>query len=155
MQEIERKFLIKEDLWKPSGKGKIIKQGYLSITSKSVVRVRTADEKAYLTIKGERSGITRTELEYEIPKDEAEVLLNMCLNSPVEKTRYYEKYDKLTWEIDVFEGENKGLIIAEVELDDEKQQIELPDWIDREVSHDYRYFNSWLSENPYSTWQVF
>ena len=152
MVEIERKYLIKKELWKPTGKGTTIKQGYLSITSKSVVRVRTAGQKAYLTIKGMRTGITRTELEYEIPKHEAEVLLKLCLNSAVEKIRYFEEIDELTWEIDVFEGENEGLIIAEVELTSEEQEIVLPEWIDREVSQDYRYFNSWLSQHPFKTW---
>ena len=152
MQEIERKYLIKKELWKPKGKGITIKQGYLSITAKSVVRVRTADRKAYLTIKGMRTGISRTELEYEIPKHEAEVLLKLCLNSAVEKIRYFEEIDELTWEIDVFAGENEGLIIAEVELTSEEQEIDLPEWIDKEVSEDYRYFNSWLSQHPYKTW---
>lgn len=155
MQEIERKFLIKRELWQPIASGKAIKQGYLSITAKSVVRVRTANEKAFLTIKGERNGISRTELEYEIPKNEAEVLLKMCLDAPVEKTRYYELYKGMTWEIDVFEGQNEGLIIAEVELESEDQRVELPEWIEREVSDDYRYFNSWLSKNPYKTWNAF
>ncbi|MEZ5105751.1 MAG: CYTH domain-containing protein [Draconibacterium sp.] len=152
MQEIERKFLIEKELWNPKSKGKSIKQGYLSVTQKSVVRVRTADEKAFLTIKGVRTGISRTELEYEIPKKEAEILLEMCLDSVVEKDRYVESIGGLTWEIDVFKGENSGLIIAEVELETEEQEIDLPDWIDIEVSFDYRYYNSWLSKNPYSKW---
>ena len=152
MHEIERKFLIKQELWKPAGKGNVIKQGYLSITPQSVVRIRIADEKAFLTIKGERIGITRIELEYEIPKNEAEVLMKMCLGFPVEKTRFFEEYGGFIWEIDVFEGENHGLIIAEVELENVNQEIDLPVWIEKEVSFDYRYFNSWLSKNPYKTW---
>lgn len=152
MLEIERKYTINNELWKPVGKAVKIKQGYLSITTKSVVRVRTADKKAFLTIKGERSGITRTELEYEIPLNEAKLLLELSLYPPVEKVRYYEKNNGLTWEIDVFEGENEGLIIAEVELESEDQKIDLPIWIDSEVSQDYRYFNSWLSQNPFKKW---
>jgi adenylate cyclase len=150
MVEIERKFLIKTELWQPSTKGVEIKQGYLSVDPERVVRVRVADEKAFLTIKGKSEGIVRTELEYEIPKNEAEVLMKMCLDFPIEKTRFKEKIGELVWEIDVFKGENKGLIVAEVELEDEHQNIELPDWIGEEVSSDSRYYNAWLSKNPYS-----
>jgi adenylate cyclase len=152
MVEIERKFLIKTELWQPSTKGVEIKQGYLSVDPERVVRVRGADEKAFLTIKGKSEGIVRTELEYEIPKNEAEVLMKMCLDFPIEKTRFKEKIGELVWEIDVFKGENKGLIVAEVELEDEHQNIELPDWIGEEVSSDSRYYNAWLSKNPYSKW---
>jgi adenylate cyclase len=152
MVEIERKFLIKTELWQPSTKGVEIKQGYLSVDPERVVRVRVADEKAFLTIKGKSEGIVRTELEYEIPKNEAEVLMKMCLDFPIEKTRFKEKIGELVWEIDVFKGENKGLIVAEVELEDEHQNIELPDWIGEEVSSDSRYYNAWLSKNPYSKW---
>jgi adenylate cyclase len=152
MVEIERKFLIKTELWQPSTKGVEIKQGYLSVDPERVVRVRVADEKAFLTIKGKSEGIVRTELEYEIPKNEAEVLMKMCLDFPIEKTRFKEKIGELVWEIDVFKGENKGLIVAEVELEDEHQNVELPDWIGEEVSSDSRYYNAWLSKNPYSKW---
>lgn len=152
MQEIERKFLIKEKIWKPAGNGIKIIQGYLSLEPGRIVRVRIADEKAFLTIKGKVTGIVRTEMEYEIPKTDAEVLMKMCLNAVVEKTRYKENIGNLVWEIDVFEGENKGLIMAEVELQDENQTINLPAWIDIEVSYDKRYFNSWLTQHPYSKW---
>jgi len=152
MQEIERKFLIKKELWKPEGKGNIIKQGYLSVDPERVVRIRIADENAFLTIKGKATGIVRTELEYEIPFNEAEILIKMCINSPIEKIRYIEKIGDVTWEIDVFEGENNGLILAEVELENEFQEIELPVWIEKEVTKDFRYQNSWLSQNPYSSW---
>lgn len=152
MQEIERKFLIDEKRWKPKDKGYKIVQGYLSVDPERVVRVRISDEKAFITIKGKPNGIVRTELEYEILKNEAEVLMKMCLNSVVEKTRYKERFGDLTWEIDIFEGKNKGLILAEVELESENQQIELPDWATQEVSSDTRYFNSWLSRKPYSEW---
>jgi len=152
MVEIERKYLINKELWKPFGKGMKIKQGYLSVDPERIVRVRTADERAFLTIKGKPTGLVRPEFEYEIPKDEADVLLKMCLDFPVEKTRFKEKMDDLTWEIDVFEGENKGLFLAEVELAEENQKVDLPGWIVEEVSFDYRYFNSWLSKNPFSKW---
>ncbi|MEN8115894.1 MAG: CYTH domain-containing protein [Bacteroidota bacterium] len=153
MQEIERKFLIKENEWQPKNRGFKIVQGYLSVEKERVVRIRIKDDKAFLTIKGNHRGITRTELEYEIPVDDAAVLLEMCLDYPVEKIRYLEKVGDFLWEIDVFEGINSGLILAEVELTSEDQQIELPDWIGKEVSTDHRYYNAWLSQNPYSTWK--
>ena len=152
MVEIERKFLIKNKNWKPSGTGTKIIQGYLSVEPERVVRIRIANDRAFLTIKGKPKGIVRTELEYEIPKNEAEVMLKMCLDFPVEKTRFIEKIGNLNWEIDVFEGVNKGLVLAEVELKDENQKVDLPEWIGEEVSHDKRYFNSWLSTNPFSNW---
>jgi len=152
MVEIERKFLINDELWKPKEKGTIIKQGYLSVDPERVVRVRIAGEKAYLTVKGKPIGITRTELEYEIPKNEAEVLMKMCLDFPVEKIRYKEKIGNLIWEIDVFEGANKGLFMAEVELTDENQEFDMPEWIGGEVSLESRYYNAWLSRNPFSKW---
>jgi len=152
MLEIERKFLIKPELWQPPVNGVEIKQGYLSVDPERVVRVRVAGEKAFLTIKGKPVGIVRTELEYEIPKNEAEVLLKLCLDFPVEKIRFKEKIGELVWEIDIFKGENEGLIMAEVELADENQNVDLPDWVGDEVSSDSRYYNAWLSQNPYSKW---
>lgn len=153
MIEIERKFLVKKGEWSPKGKAKSIRQGYLAITPKSVVRVRIADNQAFITIKGARSGISRTELEYEIPVTEADILMNMCLYPPVEKQRFYEKVGKVVWEIDVFSGVNEGLVLAEVELKSENQHLQIPAWIDREVSDDYRYYNSWLSQHPFKTWK--
>ena len=104
MLEIERKFLVNTELWIPSTEGEKIQQGYLSIGENSVVRVRTKGEKAFLTIKGNHKGITRTEMEYEIPVEDAKILLEMCLDHPVEKTRYKEEFAGKIWEIDVFEG---------------------------------------------------
>lgn len=152
MQEIERKFLIDKKRWKPKDKGHKIVQGYLSADPERVVRVRISDDKAFITIKGKPTGIVRTELEYEIPKNEAEVLMKMCLNSVVEKIRYKEQIGDLIWEIDIFEGKNKGLILAEVELESENQSIDLPDWATHEVSGETRYFNLWLSINPFINW---
>ena len=153
MYEIERKFLVDRNKWNPKDKGKKIKQGYLSVDPERTVRVRIADKEAFLTIKGKSVGIKRTELEYKIPIKEAAELMKMSLDYPVEKTRYYEKRDDVVWEIDIFEGENRGLILAEVELKNENQHINLPQWIKKEVSEDYRYFNSWLSQNPFSKWE--
>jgi len=152
MQEIERKFLVDKNRWIPSELGKELKQGYLSVDPERTVRVRIAGDKAYLTIKGKSKGISRTEMEYEIPLADAEILLTMCLEFVVEKTRYVEKRDGLIWEIDVFHGKNSGLLMAEVELENENQYIEIPDWVEKEVSEDYRYFNSWLSQNPFLLW---
>lgn len=152
MVEIERKFLINPELWQPSVNGVKIKQGYLSAHPERVVRVRIAGEKAYLTIKGKPVGIVRAEYEYEIPKNDAEQLLKICLGFPVEKIRFKEKIGELVWEIDVFKGENQGLIMAEVELEDEIQNFDLPGWIGEEVSNDSRYYNAQLSKNPYSKW---
>jgi len=154
MYEIERKFLVDHKKWNPLNKGKKMKQGYLSVDPARTVRVRIARDEAFLTIKGKSVGIKRTELEYKIPTKEAEILMKMCLDFPIEKTRFYEKRDDVIWEIDVFEGENKGLILAEVELKTETQHINLPSWIEKEVSEDYRYFNSWLSQNPFSQWEL-
>jgi len=152
MIEIERKYLVDNKKWQPCKNGIKIKQGYLSVDPERVVRVRIADEKAFLTIKGKSKGIVRTELEYEIPVNEAEVLIKICLDFPIEKTRYKEDIGDIVWEIDVFEGENTGLVMAEVELVDENQNVNLPEWIGDEVSFDSRYFNSWLSGNPFSKW---
>ncbi len=152
MIEIERKFLVDVNNWKPQTTGTRIKQGYLSVDPERVVRVRIEAERAYLTIKGLPDGIARTELEYDIPVNEAEILLKMCVDFPIEKTRFKETVGTVVWEIDVFEGENQGLVLAEVELEYEKQQIELPAWIGDEVSYDKRYFNSRLSVHPFSKW---
>ncbi len=152
MIEIERKFLINKKLWKPKGKGIEIRQGYLSVDPERVVRVRIAGKQSFLTIKGKANGIVRTEMEYEIPKTEADILMKMCLDYTIEKTRFIEGVGDLNWEIDVFEGNNKGLIIAEVELEDEFQKIEFPEWITDEVSNDPRFYNSFLSRNPFLNW---
>ncbi len=152
MQEIERKYLIDTKNWVPKNKGTKITQGYLCTDKERVVRVRIKGEKAFLTIKGNQQGITRTELEYEIPVNEAQIMLSMCLDFPIQKIRYIEYFEGMLWEIDVFEGVNKGLVVAEVELEHENQQVVLPNWVEKEVSTDYRYFNAWLCQNPYSKW---
>lgn len=152
MQEIERKYLIDTQKWTPSVEGVEIIQGYLSTDKERVVRVRVKGEQAFLTVKGNQQGITRTELEYEIPVNEAKVMLEMCLDFPVAKTRYNEMHHGLLWEIDVFHKQNKGLYLAEVELVNANQAVVEPDWIIQEVSHDHRYFNSYLAQNPYTSW---
>jgi len=152
MQEIERKFLVDQKIWNPTGNGITIKQAYISNDPERTVRVRIADDKSFLTIKGKSEGISRTELEYEIPGDDAEALMKMAKKHPVEKTRFKQKYGGFTWEVDIFHGENKGLVLAEIELENEGQEFEKPDWVDEEVSGDKRYFNVYLSQHPYKTW---
>lgn len=151
--EIERKFLVVGDEWRSLAQGKRYRQGYLVTDPDRTVRVRIVDNHAYLTIKGKSTGISRAEFEYEIPLADAEELLDtLCLHPLIEKTRYQIPVDDLVWEVDEFAGENQGLIIAEVELEAEDQAIALPSWVGEDVSADPRYFNSYLSQYPYSTW---
>ncbi len=149
-KETERKFLVKEN-FKPTGTGEKISQGYLSDKKEAVVRVRIKGEKGFLTVKGENKGITRAEYEYEIPLKDAEEMLKLC-EKKLEKTRYYERVGEHTFEIDVFHGENSGLIVAEVELSSEEEEFIKPDWILEEVSSDPRYYNSNLVKHPYNLW---
>ena len=152
--EIERKFLLKGEAWRALGHPVQYRQGYLTRSKERTVRVRRAGEKGYLTIKGISRGAKRTEYEYEIPKEDATAMLNDLVEKPIiEKDRFRIEYNGLTWEIDEFSGDNKGLILAEVELESEDQKIELPDWIGKEVTHDPRYYNSNLVTHPYSKWE--
>ncbi|UCG05474.1 MAG: CYTH domain-containing protein [Desulfobacterales bacterium] len=150
-REIERKFLVKEGNWRQANCTQY-RQGYLNSTKERIVRVRTIDDKAYLTIKGLTVGASRMEFEYEIPLQDANELLNICEKPLIEKIRYKVEIGGMVWEIDDFTGDNQGLIVAEVELDSEDQQFPKPDWIGEEVTGDPRYFNSNLIKHPYSTW---
>ncbi|HPZ06853.1 MAG TPA: CYTH domain-containing protein [Candidatus Eremiobacteraeota bacterium] len=152
-KEIERKFLLKNDSWREGAEGITCRQGYLSTVKERTIRVRTIDEKGFLTIKGVSVGASRAEYEYEIPgKDAYEILTNLCEKPLIEKKRYKISYKGLIWEIDEFFGDNKGLIMAEVELTDEKQSLELPSWVGEEVTGKPEYFNSNLIKYPYSKW---
>ena len=152
-KEIERKFLVKSDSWRGQEAGKRYRQGYLSTAKERTVRVRTAGDKGYLTIKGISVGASRSEYEYEIPVADAnEMLDRLCERPLIEKTRYRVPHDGLVWEIDEFEDENSGLIVAEVELKDEHQSVTLPDWVGQEVTGDPRYFNANLVAKPFSKW---
>lgn len=151
--EIERKFLVAEDSWRDGSAGVRIAQGYLSQDPDRTVRVRLAGDNAWLTIKGRTEGITRAEFEYAIPADDARTLLEMCLPSVIDKTRHEISYAGHLWEIDVFHGDNEGLVVAEVELADESISPELPPWVGAEVSSDARYFNSCLAVRPYGRWE--
>ena len=156
-QEIERKFLVNGDFKNEAVESTDIRQGYLCGGSGVTVRVRVRGEKGYLTIKGRRqaSGISRFEWEKEIAKEEAIVLLGLAEGGCVEKTRYLvPNTDGLhTWEVDVFHGENEGLIVAEIELNDENDTFDKPDWLGKEVSDDPGYYNSHLLKHPYQSWQ--
>jgi adenylate cyclase len=150
--EIERKFLVKGDEWKSLAEGVLYRQGYLPTQSGVTVRVRIIGDRAYLTIKSPNVGNSRSEYEYPIPlEDGKEMLDNLCDRPLIEKIRYKIPHEDLIWEVDEFLGENQGLIIAEVELEEEDRIIKLPNWIDREVS-DSKYFNANLVKNPYSQW---
>lgn len=152
-KEIERKFLVSNNTYKMSLSGMLYKQGYLSTDIERTVRVRICGNKAFLTIKGTIVGATRAEYEYEIPvKDAEEMLDKLCHRPIIEKHRYRYEYKGFVWEIDEFFGENRGLILAEVELEGEDQVFEKPEWIGKEVTDDFRYCNSSLVENPYKNW---
>jgi len=130
----------------------LIRQAYLSTDKDRVVRVRSAGPRAYLTIKGP-GHISRAEFEYEIPLDDAALMLDrLCLPGLIEKTRYRQEFAGHMWEIDVFHGDNAGLVVAEIELREEGESFERPDWVLREVSGDPRYFNASLSRAPFKTW---
>lgn len=152
-QEIERKFLVKNNSWKDEvSKSISIKQGYLNSNAERTVRVRITNNKAYLTIKSKSEGISRQEFEYEIPSSEAKELILLCEKPLIEKTRHEVKQGIHTWEIDVFEGENNGLILAEIELYDVDEKFKIPSWIGLEVSDDIRYYNSQLIKSPFTAW---
>ena len=149
--EIERKFLVSGFV----GEGlrcKKMKQAYLAKDG-ATVRVRIADDKAFLTIKGKTEGISRAEFEYEIPVEDANAMMELAIYPPVIKTRYYAEVDGKTWEVDGFEGENEGLVMAEIELSSENEEFTKPEWAVEEVTGDKRYYNAYLARNPYKSWQ--
>ncbi|HEX8528915.1 MAG TPA: CYTH domain-containing protein [Cytophagales bacterium] len=152
--EIERKYLVQGTAWKAGATGVAYRQGYLSSHRERTVRIRTAGDKGYLTIKGVATGAARPEYEYEIPYAEAvEMLQNLCEQPVIEKVRYKIPYGGLLWEVDEFGGENQGLVVAEVELSDEGQAVPLPPWAGLEVTSDARYYNANLFRHPYSKWE--
>lgn len=150
-KEIERKFLVDPNKWIPTNSSTHIVQFYLSDTP--TVRIRIAGLQAFITIKGPSKGISRAEFEYRIPREDAEDMMKLAILPPVEKIRYDVQFDGLNWTVDVFEGKNKGLIIAEIELKSEDQKINLPDWVTEDVSEDKKYYNSNLAENPFTEWK--
>jgi adenylate cyclase len=154
-KEIERKYLVKTAAWTPLCEGIHFKQGYLNSQKERVVRVRIEGTKAKLTIKGLTTGVTRSEFEYPLPVEDAAILLDQLCEKPlIDKHRHVEEHGGRRWEIDVFHGDNEGLVVAEIELASETDVPEVPAWAGDEVSSDPRYFNSNLLKNPYNTWQT-
>jgi CYTH domain-containing protein len=153
-KEIERKFLVTDDSWKKLAPGVPYRQGYLCVEKERTVRVREAGARGYLTIKGAAQGLSRSEYEYEIPVAEArEMLAELCLKPLIEKQRHRIPFQGMTWEVDEFLGDNQGLVVAEIELDDPQQRVALPPWVGREVTGDHRYANSSLGRYPYKDWR--
>lgn len=152
--EIERKFLVKNDLWHNQVVSQErLKQGYLANQANASVRIRISDGNAHLNIKSTTLGIRRLEFEYEIPFADAEAMLEGIAERPfIDKTRYKVRCGGHIWELDVFEGENRGLRVAELELASEGERFEIPEWAGQEVSDDVRYYNVNLIKNPYSQW---
>jgi len=149
-KEIERKFLVKNLKFKELGYSYKIEQSYICIEDGRVVRVRRCSNHAFLTIKSASVGFSRYEFEYEIPVDDAQKMLEtVCIQPTLKKERYVVIFENKKWEIDVFEQENSGLIIAEIELESEDETFNIPDFIGQEVTNDERYYNSYISKNPY------
>lgn len=154
-QEIERKYLVKHEGWRHfASEGIHLRQGYLCMGGACSVRVRSAGAKAYLNLKSATLGISRSEFDYPVPlADAEEILETLCLKPLIEKTRYLIKHGDHVWEIDVFEGDNLGLVVAEIELTDPNEPFELPEWTGIEVSNDPRYYNVSLVNDPYKGWR--
>jgi adenylate cyclase len=153
-REIEKKFLIADNSWQGLGTGKEYCQGYLNSEKGRTVRVRTIGERGLLTIKGPNDHGARLEYEYDIPVDDASEMLDLLCHKPlIEKIRYCIPFAGFIWEVDEFKGENKGLLIAEIELEYVGQEFTKPSWIGPEVTGDARYYNANLVKNPYSAWK--
>ncbi len=153
--EIERKFLVRDDSWRQQA-GEIVpmRQGYLSGGGQSSIRVRVQGDQAFLNIKSATLGVWRREYDYPIPLGDAEEILDhLCQRPLIEKTRYHVAHAGHTWEVDVFEGDNAGLVVAEIELDSEDESFAKPAWAGEEVSHDPRYYNVCLVKHPYKEWK--
>lgn len=148
--EIERKFLVDPQKLPPLPQPLMIQQGYIP-SDDATIRIRTANDRAYLTLKGKTTGFSRSEFEYPVPFDDAVAMLaELCREPLIEKRRYEIHYGAHLWEVDVFEGENRGLVLAEVELVNESETVELPPWVTSEVTHDKRYYNARLRLHPFS-----
>jgi len=152
--ETERKYLVNEAKWSTVNKEEkeVVEQGYILNTTEKTVRVRIYGEKGFITIKGMSEGASRPEFEYEIPVEDARQLLKDFCNSIVKKVRHKVFYGGKLWEVDEFMGENHGLLMAEIELKNNDEQFDLPNWIDKEVTGDKRYYNAYLSTHPFSRW---
>lgn len=155
MKEIERKFLVAGDFKASATSSVRIIQGYLSSVPERTVRIRIMGEKGFITVKGRSSasGASRLEWEREIPKEEASALLELCEPGVIDKERYMVKVGESLYEVDEFYGDNEGLTVAEIELEDEDQPFDRPEWLADEVTGDARYYNSMLMRNPYKNWK--
>ena len=152
-QEIERKFLVHAARLGELTGGEVMRQGYVDTLSLATVRARIAGDRGWLTLKGGNRGGVRSEFEYQIPVEDARQIIDeLCRRPVIAKTRYRREYRGYTWEIDVFEEDNAGLIVAEVELGDVTEEPPLPDWIAEEVTSDPRYYNSQLARHPFRQW---
>jgi len=152
VKEIERKFLVDTSKLPTLPKGHIMKQGYVP-TQGITVRARISNDKAFLTLKGRATGLSRSEFEYPIPvADALQILSELCAHPLIEKTRYLIPYGDHTWELDIFEGHNEGLVVAEIELSSEDEDFKLPIWTTAEVSYDTKYRNTNLINHPFSSW---
>ena len=154
-REIERKFLVKGDFMREAYAAVRVTQGFLSSVPERVVRIRIKGDKGYITIKGigDASGMSRYEWEKEIPVDEAQELLLLCEPGVIDKTRYLIDVGEYTFEVDVFHGDNEGLVIAEIELPDEEAPFQHPSWLGREVTGDPRYYKVMLAKHPFKIWE--
>ena len=151
--EIERKFLVKNIPRREIQYSHKIRQGYIAKNKDRVIRIRQKENDYFITIKGNKIGISRFEFEYPIPRDDGEILLeNFCQDEVIEKTRYYVESKGHTWELDVFHGNNEGLIVAEIELMSEDQAFHIPSWIECEVTDQSKYYNMNLLKNPFKEW---
>lgn len=147
--EVERKFLVKSEAWRAGAKACPIRQGYLCLGADTTVRIRVAGRRAFITVKSKTEGMSRAEYEYDIPLDDAEAMLEgLCARPLIEKTRYSLMHAGKLWTVDVFGGDNEGLVVAEVELDCPDEKVALPPWVGEEVTADPRYRNSSLVSAP-------
>lgn len=152
--EIERKFLIKKKPAVPPVASQFIRQGYIAREGGNTVRIREQNGIYILSVKARSEGIGRHELEWEVPKEEGEILFSVLPHAAIEKTREIYEYAGLTWELDIFAGVNKGLVVAEVELASEDQHVELPDWVGPEVTGLSKFYNANIATNPFSNWGI-
>ncbi|MDB5032739.1 CYTH domain-containing protein [Mucilaginibacter sp.] len=152
--EIERKFLVDAIQWQQLSKpvGSNFKQGYIVNDAAKTIRVRITDQYACLTFKGETLGFTRSEYEYTIPVEDGIEMLEKFAGPIIQKTRYCINFESKLWEVDVFSGDNEGLIVAEIELKQETEQFKLPPWVTQEVTGQEKYYNSNLSTHPFKKW---
>jgi adenylate cyclase len=153
-KEIERKFLVTGNQYRHLAGGMLVEQGFLSLEAERTVRIRLAQGKGYLTVKGAVRGITRSEFEYGIPASEARMILDeLCVKPIIHKYRYRIHFGGFLWEVDEFHNENQGLVIAEIELQEEDQPFPRPEWIGREVTGDPRFYNVNLVKDPFMNWK--